>query len=106
LLVKLYPHTRFLSLIIDLKEDWCNVPSDYQNAAGSQKLYARMRDALKTATSKTGRPIVFSLCNWGNFTVSQWGIPLAICGAPEVTSLREKRRKSDTDYKVSRLKLS
>jgi alpha-galactosidase len=56
-----------------LKEDWCSVPSDYQNAAGSQKLYARMRDALKAATSKTGRPIVFSLCNWGMFNVSQWG---------------------------------
>ena len=56
-----------------LKEDWCNVPSEYQNAAGSQKLYARMRDALKTATSKTDRPIVFSLCNWGQFSVQQWG---------------------------------
>jgi alpha-galactosidase len=56
-----------------LKEDWCSVPSDFQNPAGSQKLYARMRDALKTATSKTGRPIVFSLCNWGMFSVSQWG---------------------------------
>lgn len=56
-----------------LKEDWCNVPSDYMNAAGSQKLYARMRDALKNATSKTGRPIVFSLCNWGSFSVHEWG---------------------------------
>ncbi|HEX2957592.1 MAG TPA: glycoside hydrolase family 27 protein, partial [Chitinispirillaceae bacterium] len=56
-----------------LKEDWCSVPSDYQNASGSQKLYTRMRDALKAATSKTSRPIVFSLCNWGMFNVSQWG---------------------------------
>jgi alpha-galactosidase len=56
-----------------LKEDWCNVPSDYQNANGSQKLYARMRDALKAATSRTGRPIVFSLCNWGQYSVHQWG---------------------------------
>ena len=56
-----------------LKEDWCNVPSDYQNAAGSQKLYARMRDALQSATSETGRPIVFSLCNWGQYSVHQWG---------------------------------
>ncbi len=56
-----------------LKEDWCNVPSDYMNAAGSQKLYTRMRDALKTATSKTGRPIVFSLCNWGSYSVHEWG---------------------------------
>ncbi|MBN2037010.1 MAG: glycoside hydrolase family 27 protein [Chitinispirillaceae bacterium] len=56
-----------------VKDDWCNVPSEYQNAAGSQKLYARMRDALKTATSKTGRPIVFSLCNWGQYDVHRWG---------------------------------
>jgi alpha-galactosidase len=56
-----------------LKEDWCSVPSDFQNVSGAQKLYARMRDALKTATAKTGRPIVFSLCNWGMFNVSQWG---------------------------------
>lgn len=56
-----------------LKEDWCAVPGEYTNAAGSQKLYARMRDALKTATSKTGRPIVFSLCNWGQYSVCEWG---------------------------------
>jgi len=56
-----------------LKEDWCAVPSEYTNAAGSQKLYARMRDALKTATAKTGRPIVFSLCNWGQYSVHEWG---------------------------------
>jgi alpha-galactosidase len=56
-----------------LKEDWCAVPGEYANAAGSQKLYTRMRDALKTATSKTGRPIVFSLCNWGQYSVCEWG---------------------------------
>lgn len=56
-----------------LKEDWCSVPGEYANAAGAQTLYARMRDALKTATSETGRPIVFSLCNWGMFNVAQWG---------------------------------
>jgi alpha-galactosidase len=56
-----------------LKEDWCSVPGEYTNAAGSQKLYARMRDALKSATSKTGRPIVFSLCNWGQYSVCEWG---------------------------------
>lgn len=56
-----------------LKEDWCSVPGEYTNAAGSQKLYARMRDALRTATSKTGRPIIFSLCNWGQYSVCEWG---------------------------------
>jgi alpha-galactosidase len=40
-----------------LKEDWCNTTT--QNAPAS---YALMRDALH----KAGRPIVFSLCEWGS----------------------------------------
>jgi alpha-galactosidase len=40
-----------------LKYDWCN--TDKLNAEGS---YTTMRDALYEA----GRPIVFSLCEWGN----------------------------------------
>ncbi|MDD4968196.1 MAG: glycoside hydrolase family 27 protein [Paludibacter sp.] len=40
-----------------LKYDWCN--TDKLNAEGS---YTTMRDALHEA----GRPIVFSLCEWGN----------------------------------------
>jgi len=40
-----------------LKYDWCN--TDKLNAEGS---YITMRDALHEA----GRPIVFSLCEWGN----------------------------------------
>jgi alpha-galactosidase len=39
-----------------LKYDWCNTGT--QNALAT---YATMRDALKSA----GRPIVFSLCEWG-----------------------------------------
>jgi len=39
-----------------LKYDWCN--TENQNAPES---YAKMRDALKVA----GRPIVFSICEWG-----------------------------------------
>jgi len=39
-----------------LKYDWCN--TEGQNAPES---YAKMRDALKAA----GRPIVFSICEWG-----------------------------------------
>ncbi len=39
-----------------LKEDWCNTST--QNA---QESYTLMRDALY----KAGRPIVFSLCEWG-----------------------------------------
>jgi alpha-galactosidase len=40
-----------------LKEDWCNTGT--QNAEAS---YTLMRDALH----KAGRPIVFSLCEWGS----------------------------------------
>jgi len=40
-----------------LKYDWCNTGT--QNA---QAAYSTMRDAMKTA----GRPIVFSLCEWGS----------------------------------------
>jgi len=40
-----------------LKEDWCNTTT--QNAPAS---YSLMRDALH----KAGRPIVFSLCEWGS----------------------------------------
>jgi alpha-galactosidase len=39
-----------------LKYDWCNT-----GTANAQATYAIMRDALSTA----GRPIVFSLCEWG-----------------------------------------
>ena len=40
-----------------LKYDWCNTPD--QNVKGSYRL---MRDALHS----TGRPIVFSICEWGS----------------------------------------
>ncbi len=39
-----------------LKYDWCHT-----GKANAESTYAIMRDALKTA----GRPIVFSLCEWG-----------------------------------------
>jgi len=47
-----------------LKEDWCNVLPN-QNAEAS---YTLMRDALY----KAGRPIVFSLCEWGSHKPWQW----------------------------------
>ena len=46
-----------------LKEDWCN--TEGQNAQQSYKL---MRDALY----KAGRPIVFSLCEWGKNKPWEW----------------------------------
>jgi len=46
-----------------LKEDWCNTGS--QNAKAS---YTLMRDALY----KAGRPIVFSICEWGSNKPWEW----------------------------------
>ncbi|MBX3008149.1 MAG: glycoside hydrolase family 27 protein [Melioribacteraceae bacterium] len=47
-----------------LKYDWCN--TEALNAEGA---YLTMRDALY----KAGRPIVFSLCEWGNNKPWEWG---------------------------------
>lgn len=46
-----------------LKYDWCNTPD--QNTKGSYRL---MRDALYSA----GRPIVFSICEWGSTNPWEW----------------------------------
>jgi alpha-galactosidase len=47
-----------------LKYDWCN--SEDLKTEGA---YATMRDALRAA----GRPIVFSICEWGNSKPWEWG---------------------------------
>lgn len=47
-----------------LKYDWCN--TDKLNAEGA---YMTMRDALYNA----GRPIVFSICEWGDNEPWKWG---------------------------------
>ena len=47
-----------------LKYDWCN--TENLNAKGA---YHTMRDALY----KTGRPIVFSICEWGDNKPWKWG---------------------------------
>lgn len=46
-----------------LKYDWCNTPD--QNSKGSYRL---MRDALRAA----GRPILFSICEWGSTKPWEW----------------------------------
>lgn len=72
-----YPGTRgyeyqdarfYASLDIDyLKFDWCH--AEGQNAKES---YITMSKALKTA----GRPIVFSLCEWGSNKPWEWAAPV------------------------------
>ncbi|MCA0445642.1 MAG: glycoside hydrolase family 27 protein [Bacteroidetes bacterium] len=47
-----------------LKYDWCN--TDGLTTIGA---YTTMRDALYSA----GRPVVFSLCEWGNSKPWEWG---------------------------------
>ena len=47
-----------------LKYDWCN-----HGTANAEETYKTMRDALHS----TGRPIVFSICEWGNNEPWIWG---------------------------------
>lgn len=47
-----------------LKYDWCNT-----GKMNAEEAYTTMRDALYSA----GRPIVFSLCEWGNNKSWLWG---------------------------------
>jgi alpha-galactosidase len=72
-----YPGTRgyeyqdarfYASLDIDyLKFDWC-----YSEGINAKEAYSTMSKALKTA----GRPIVFSLCEWGNNKPWLWAEPV------------------------------
>ena len=47
-----------------LKFDWCNHADET-----SERAYSRMRDALL----QSGRPMVFSICEWGQGTPWLWG---------------------------------
>ena len=51
-----------------LKYDWCSASRIYKNEE-MQAVYQRMGDALH----KTGRPIVYSLCQYGVNEVWKWG---------------------------------
>jgi alpha-galactosidase len=51
-----------------LKYDWCSAGSIYKNEA-LQPVYQKMGDAL----AATGRPIVYSLCEYGMGGVEKWG---------------------------------
>jgi alpha-galactosidase len=51
-----------------LKYDWCSAGIIYKNDA-LQPVYQKMGDALE----ETGRPIVFSLCEYGMGSVEKWG---------------------------------
>lgn len=51
-----------------LKYDWCSAERVYQRSQ-MEEVYKKMHDALL----KTGRPIVFSLCQYGYGRVWRWG---------------------------------
>jgi alpha-galactosidase len=51
-----------------LKYDWCSAASIYKNNQ-LQPVYQRMGQALQS----TGRPIVYSLCEYGMEDVQKWG---------------------------------
>jgi alpha-galactosidase len=51
-----------------LKYDWCSASKVYQPSE-MQAVYKKMSDALKA----TGRPIVYSLCQYGQQDVWKWG---------------------------------
>jgi len=72
-----YPGTRgfeyqdarfYANLNIDfLKYDWCNT-----EGINAKEAYTTMSNALKSA----GKPIVFSLCEWGDNKPWEWGKPV------------------------------
>jgi len=51
-----------------LKYDWCSAKDVYSGRA-SPAAYAKMATALQS----TGRPIIYSLCNYGEDYVTAWG---------------------------------
>jgi alpha-galactosidase len=53
-----------------LKYDWCSAAQVYENdKATMANAYAKMGQALLAS----GRPIVYSLCQYGNHDVGEWG---------------------------------
>jgi alpha-galactosidase len=52
-----------------VKMDWCHHPWNYT----AEALYGMMRDAL----NKTGRPMFFSVCEWGLYEPWTWGMKTA-----------------------------
>jgi alpha-galactosidase len=54
-----------------LKYDWCSASQVYENndQATMANAYAKMGEALL----HSGRPIVYSLCQYGNLDVGEWG---------------------------------
>ena len=52
-----------------VKVDWCGGSAEGINA---KTAYQGISDAIKKATATTGRPLVLSVCNWGNQSPWDW----------------------------------
>ncbi|MET8763154.1 ricin-type beta-trefoil lectin domain protein [Lentzea sp. NPDC004782] len=52
-----------------VKVDWCGGSKEGLNAAGT---YTAISDAIARATAQTGRPMVFSVCEWGGAQPWNW----------------------------------
>jgi alpha-galactosidase len=49
--------------------DYLKYDNCYNNGVSGKIRYPKMRDAL----NKTGRPIFYSICNWGDEDTYKWG---------------------------------
>ncbi len=59
-----------------LKYDLCGLREEMKNAATPEAAHQMMIDAytkMRDALARTGRPIVYSLCQYGNDAVWRWG---------------------------------
>jgi hypothetical protein len=52
-----------------VKVDWCGGDAEGLNARNA---YQAISDAITRATAQTGRPMVFSVCNWGKQNPWDW----------------------------------
>jgi len=52
-----------------VKVDWCGGSKEGLDA---KTAYQSISDAIKKATAQTGRPMVFSVCNWGDQSPWSW----------------------------------
>jgi hypothetical protein len=57
-----------------VKVDWCGGDKEGLNA---QTAYQGIADAIEKATAETGRPMVLSVCNWGNQNPWSWAPSLS-----------------------------
>jgi Alpha galactosidase A/Alpha galactosidase C-terminal beta sandwich domain len=53
-----------------VKVDWCGGNAEGLNP---QTAYTQISDSIARATAQTGRPMVLSLCSWGNGSPWNWG---------------------------------